>query len=449
MRQSAAVSKLSRVPPETRSLTLKEAGVALYDCDHRTPPSVAAGHPYIAIPQMRDGRLDVSEARRISEKNWVEWTKRIRPRTGDVIVSRRCNPGESAVVPEGLECALGQNLLILRSESNTVDQGFLRWLVRGPEWWDEVQAHLNVGAVFDSLKCEEIPRFQFTIPNLGEQRAIARVLGSLDDKIELNRRMNQTLEQIAQALFKSWFVDFDPVRAKAEGRWKQGESLPGMPADMWDLWPSEFEESNIGEIPKGWEVAGLLHIASLLSGGTPSTEVPSYWDGGIPWVSGKDVSGAKSGFILGTERNVSEEGIAKSATKRLPARTVVITARGTVGALAILASPMCISQTNYGLKAEVGVGDDFLFFSVRNAIDQLQQESYGTIFDTITTRNLRETKIVRPPSPLLAKFEHEVEPLMLSVLTNLHESRTLGVTRDALLPKLLSGEIRLPVDGGM
>jgi type I restriction enzyme S subunit len=284
------------------------------------------------------------------------------------------------------------------------------------------------------------------LPPYPEQCAIARVLGVLDDKIEINRRVNQTLEEICRALFKFWFVDFGPAHAKAEGRWRKGKSLPGMPADMWDLWPREFEESEIGGIPKGWAVRGLLEIATLHSGGTPTTSERSYWGGGIPWVSGKDVSSAKGSFLLRTERTVSDKGIAHSHTSPLPARTVVITARGTVGALAILAEPMCISQTNYGLKAVNGVPDNFLRFAVEGAVEGLQQESYGTIFDTITTKNLSATQVVLPAPPVLAAFADRTDPLMNGVLMNLRLIETLAEARDTLLPKLLSGEIRVKVD---
>ena len=375
---------------------------------------------------------------------------------------------------------------------------FLYYLFRSTKFQNYVRA-VQVGSTVPEIKFADIYAYEALLPPISQQNEIAEFLGkldidvqsnggrevraglfralgfltdqlicghfslpqanawldsnhgrivSLDDKIELNRRMNQTLEEICRALFKFWFVDFGPVHAKAEGRWKKGESLPGMPTDMWDLWPTELEESEIGEIPKGWKPVSLTEIASLLTGGTPSTAEPAYWNGGIPWVSGKDVSAAKGGFIIQTERTITGEGVENSATALLPARTVVITARGTVGALGVIASDMCISQTNYGLKALDGIGDNFLLFTVGNAIDQLQRASYGTIFDTITTRNLQATIVVLPPEPLRSEFELRTHFLMERVLLKLHEGKTLASTRDALLPKLLSGEIRVPVDEG-
>lgn len=124
------------------------------------------------------------------------------------MLSRRCNPGETAFVPPDLEFALGQNLVLLRSDGKKLYPPFLRWIVRGPEWWEQIQKYLNAGAVFDSLKCADIPNFELSIPDLPTQTCIAAILSALDDKIELNRQTNATLEAIAQAIFKEWFVDF-------------------------------------------------------------------------------------------------------------------------------------------------------------------------------------------------------------------------------------------------
>ena len=196
-------------------MSLREVGVSLIDCEHRTPPAAEHGYPYVAIPQVKDGRIDLSGVRRITRKHFDEWTQKANPESFDIVLSRRCNPGETGFVAEGLKFALGQNLVLLRSDGTKVLKPFLRWLVRGPRWWEQVDKYINVGAIFDSLKCADIPNFSLPIPPLPEQRAIAYILGTLDDKIECNRRMNDTLEEMARALFKSWFIDFDPVHAKA------------------------------------------------------------------------------------------------------------------------------------------------------------------------------------------------------------------------------------------
>ena len=174
---------------EWRKVSLGEAGVLVIDCDHKTPPATSSGYPYVAIPQMREGRLDLSTARRILEQDYIAWTRKAKPRVDDVVLSRRTNPGESARMPRDLEFAVGQNLLLLRSDGSSVYPPFLRWLVRGPEWWDEVRKYINVGAVFDSLRLPDIPKFMLRMPPIDEQRVIASALDALDDKIESNRRL--------------------------------------------------------------------------------------------------------------------------------------------------------------------------------------------------------------------------------------------------------------------
>ncbi|MGN5085316.1 restriction endonuclease subunit S [Aeromonas sp. 31P] len=192
--------------------SLKELGVTLIDCVHKTPTAVEKGIPYIGIPQMKNGIIDFSaNPRLISEEDYQLWTAKAKPTHGDIVLSRRCNPGETAYVPMGSKFALGQNLVLLRPDPKKIHPGYLRWVVNSPIWWDEVSKYKNPGAVFDSLKCADIPNFEVPEPTRSAQILIDKCLLDISDKIELNHQMNQTLEQMAQALFKSWFVDFDPV----------------------------------------------------------------------------------------------------------------------------------------------------------------------------------------------------------------------------------------------
>ena len=133
------------------------------------------------------------------------------------------------------------------------------------------------GSVYTNVSKSRFSDIEISLPPLPQQRAIAHILGTLDDRIELNRRMNQTLEEMARGLFKSWFVDFDPVRAKMDGRWRRGQSLPGMPADLYDLFPDRMADSELGEIPKGWGTKALNSFGEIITGKTPSTKVQAYF----------------------------------------------------------------------------------------------------------------------------------------------------------------------------
>ena len=297
------------------------------------------------------------------------------------------------------------------------------------------------GSTMPKLTQGNMNRIPLLTPPLPKQRTIAHVLGTLDDKIELNRRMNETLEAMARALFKSWFVDFDPVRAKMDGRWQRGESLPGLPADLYDLFPNRLVDSELGKIPEGWEVGVLDDAIEILSGGTPRTSISDYWDGDIPWYTAKDAPSLSDVFVLETERTITEAGIQNSATSVLPMGTTIITARGTVGRLACLGIPMAMNQTCYGIRGAHGYPDLFTYWNVRMAVDALQQRTHGTIFDTVTRQTFKLVETVLPAVEQGQTFDSAVKPVMGRILSNLQESRCLAAQRDALLPGLVSGEV--------
>ena len=296
---------------------------------------------------------------------------------------------------------------------------------------------MDSGSAIPSTNREDFYSLPVTVPPLSEQRAIAHILGTLDDKIELNRRMNETLEAMARALFKSWFVDFDPVRAKMEGR-----DL-GLPQPLADLFPGRLTDSEVGPIPEGWEVGTLNDSIELVSGGTPRTSVDSYWDGDIPWYTAKDAPSLNDVYVLETERTVTQAGIENSAARVLPVGTTIITARGTVGRLACLGVPMAMNQTCYGIRGADGYPDLFTYWNVRTSVDELQMRTHGTIFDTITRQTFTLIEMALAPVGLTQAFEAIVEPVMARILNNLKESRSLAAIRDTLLPKLISGVLRV------
>ena len=275
------------------------------------------------------------------------------------------------------------------------------------------------------------------MPPRAEQRAIARILGALDDEIEVNRRMNVTLEAMARALFRSWFVDFDPVRAKTDGR------DTGLPKDVGYLFPDRFVASEPMAVPVGWSVGVLDDAVELLNGGTPRTSVARFWNGEIPWYTAKDAPAPGDVFVVETERTVTQAGVDNSATRVLPARTTVIAARGTVGRLACLGRPMAMNQTCYGIRGARGYRDFFTYWLSRTAVGELRSRTHGTIFDTITRQTFTLVDIPLPPTSITEAFESAVMPLMQRILSNLHRSNTVAALRDVLLPKLVSGELRV------
>ena len=294
----------------------------------------------------------------------------------------------------------------------------------------------TVGSAQGKLPLYAIASFPIPLPPLAEQKSIAAVLGALDEKIELNRRMNATLEALARALFQSWFVDFDPVRAKLDGR-PPSALDPATAA----LFPKQLEDSKLGHIPKGWETGSILRQADLLSGGTPKTDVPAYWNGDVPWASAKDVSQCGEAFLVSTARTITKQGVEESSTKIIPSNATVVVARGaTTGRLTMFGHAMAMNQTCYGLRSKVGA-PFALYCNARHFIERLVQGGHGSIFDTITTSTFEATDVLLAPKEVLLVFDKQVTPLFQQVHANLHQSRTLATLRDTLLPKLLSGEL--------
>jgi type I restriction enzyme S subunit len=421
----------SNFPETWKLLPLEDCMDAIIDYRGKTPRKSSFGIPLITAKIVKGGRI-LEPTEFIPFEDYDDRMQRGIPKAGDIVVTTEAPLGEVGQL-DGRKLSVGQRLITLRGKANFLDNTYLKFLMLSDFVQNQLRAR-ETGTTVVGIKQKELRKVSLVVPPLFEQRAIADLLGSLDDKIEHNRCMNGTLEALVRALFKSWFVDFDPVRAKMEGR-----APAGMDAEIAALFPSAFD----GDVPSGWKTGSILDIAQLFSGGTPSTAESSYWNGHIDWASAKDVGNAEGLFIIDTEKKVTQKGVDNSSTKLLPAKTTIVTARGTVGAHCMLGRAMTMNQTNYGLKAHPGYGDYFVFLTLSNLVEQLKQQSYGTIFDTITTRTFQDTQCVQPPESIAQAFESLVTPLTESILTNQQQSRTLSTLRDALLPRLMSGDVRV------
>jgi type I restriction enzyme S subunit len=296
----------------------------------------------------------------------------------------------------------------------------------------------NSGSAQPSLNRNFIYPIRIRVPKLAEQKAIAAVLGALDDKIELNRRVNATLEAMARALFQSWFVDFDPVRAKLDGR-----QPAGLDAATAALFPDSFQDSESGHIPKGWIIQPVGNVVDCVGGGTPSTAEPRYWQGGSHhWTTPKDFSSLQAPVLLDTDRKLTDAGISKISSGLLPAGTLLLSSRAPVGYLAIAAMPVAINQGFIALKCNDRASNYFMLNWCKTNMDEIESRATGTTFPEISKQNFRPIRVVLPPAQLMAAFTTNVAPLYAQITANLRQSRSLASIRDTLLPQLLSGELR-------
>lgn len=249
-----------------------------------------------------------------------------------------------------------------------------------------------------------VSKTKWRIPEPEEQRAIASVLSSLDDKIDLLHRQNQTLEQMAETLFRQWFVE---------------------------------------EADEGWEETTLFDAIELVGGGTPKTSIEEYWNGSIKWLSGGDIASNHKSIITSSEKTITEEGLNNSSAKLLPKFSTVISARGTVGKYCIISEPMAYSQSNYGIKPKYQDCYFFTYLLINHSVEELNSAAYGSVFDTITTNTFKGLEIALPSEKEIKAFEAKVENYFFKILNNQTHIRTLTALRDALLPKLMSGEVRV------
>lgn len=275
------------------------------------------------------------------------------------------------------------------------------------------------------------------LPGACEQKEIAGLLGALDDRITLLRETNATLETIAQVLFKSWFVDFDPVRAKAEGLEPEG-----MEAAIAALFPDSFEESEQGLVPKGWRVRTFAECCERIeSGGTPRRTVPEYWSGGIPWLTSGEV---RNPVVFDTKEKITELGVRDSSAKLWPQGTTVVAMYGaTAGEVCLLAEPSTANQACCGLIPKISYRT-FLFMCARREQEALASKSSGSAQQNLNKGLVSNHRVLLAPDCILENYENVAGSMLDAWIENERQAQTLTQLRDTLLPRLISGQLRLP-----
>ena len=329
--------------------------------------------------------------------------------------------------------------IVIRGRDGITTNDYAYYLTMWPTFRQFAIGQMTGSSGRQRVPTETLAGFEVAIPPLKEQRAIAHILGTLDDKIELNRRMNRTLEEMARAIFKSWFVDFDPVRAKADGR------NTGLPAEIAALFPDSFEDSELGEIPKGWGISPIGDVVQVVGGGTPSTREPAYWDGGThPFCTPKDMSQLTNVVLLETERHLTDEGMAKVSSGQLPVGTVLLSSRAPIGYLAIAEMPISVNQGIIAMVCDSTLPNLYVLYWTQANMDRVLANANGSTFMEISKRNFRPITAVVPTPEVLQRFMRIVNPFHQQIVSLHKQSRQLANIRDTLLPKLISGKLRVP-----
>ncbi len=309
------------------------------------------------------------------------------------------------------------NLLWFRHFRN-LDSRFLYYWMLSPSGKAQL-AKSRIGSAQPAFTINLLKQMQIHLPPVSMQRRVCQALEAYDDLIENNQRRIQILEGMARRLYREWFVHF---------RFPGHENHPRIP-------------SPLGEIPQGWEAVPFTDISDVLSGGTPKTDIPDYWNGDIPFFTPRD---APAGFYVSDcDKHVTELGVSKCASQLYPPDTVFITARGTVGKVALPSVPMAMNQSCYALRGKVGVSQRFLFLMTLQQVDYLRTNTGGATFSTIVVDTFKRMVVVKPEREVIAKFTSLVGGMFDEARTLHQQTINLRATRDLLLPRLLSGQIKL------
>ncbi|KYD30552.1 restriction endonuclease subunit S [Parageobacillus toebii] len=380
---------------------------------------------------------DIAEfTRKIQSYEITEFTSGSKFKNGDTLFARitPClENGKTAYVDilEDDEVAFGSTeFIVFRAKEGITDSKFVYYLTISPEFRNIAIKSMTGSSGRQRVQNDVLANTIINLPPLQEQKRIAHLLSVIDDKIELNNEMNKMLEEIAQAIFQRWFVDFEFPNENGEPYKSSGGKLV---------------ESELGMIPEGWKVATIGDLGSVVGGGTPSKKREDYFtSNGIPWITPKDLSNNKNRYIERGSIDITEEGLKNSSAKLLPKGTVLFSSRAPIGYLAIAKNDV---TTNQGFKSVIphkDIGTEFVFQVLKYNRELIESRASGTTFKEISGGELKKIPIVLPKIEVIKRYNEAVKSLGDLICNNEEEIKSLISIRDSLLPKLMSGEIRVP-----
>ena len=393
--------------------TLSCVSEFIVDCLHKTAPIQETGYPLIRTPNIGKGRFNLDGVYRISQETYDKWTIRAVPQKNDLIMAREAPAGNVAIIKSEEPHCLGQRTVHIRPNPDLIDPDFLTYFLLAPKQQAALlknQIDVHVGHV----NMKDIRKLPLeNLPPMEEQRKRAQIIAAYDDLRENNKRRIELLEESARQLYKEWFVRF--------------------------RFPGHEHVKIIDGVPEGWIKTTADQAMDILSGGTPKTSVPDYWDGEIGFFTPKDTT--DSVYVSTTEKTITTLGLEKCASNLYPKNTLFITARGTVGNLNLAQKPMAMNQSCYALVAREPINQLYLYFAMQAGIQQVKSRAVGAVFDAIIKDTFKVIPFLIPPKGRVEEFTDFVQPILAQIDTLMISTERLVQARDILLPKLMSGEI--------
>ena len=396
-------------------LSLEKALDTLLDYRGKTPEKTTEGIPLITAKIVKHGRIE-PPTEFIARHAYAAWMTRGLPRAGDVVLTTEAPLGEVAQLDTD-QVALAQRIVVLRGKPAVLDNTYLRYLLQSEEMQEQLAARAT-GTTVLGIKQSELRKITLRLPSLNRQRTVAALLSALDNRVALLRETNATLEAIAQALFKSWFVDFDPVRAKMEGRVPEGMD------EATALFPDSFEESALGLVPKGWKVARLDEFMELAYGKALKAtdrafgEIPVYGSGGITGQHNQSLVTGPS---------------------------IIVGRKGTVGSLYWEDQPFFPIDTVFYVRTIVPM--TFCFYLLQTL--GLRDMNTDAAVPGLNRSNVYRLTVPFAGETVLRAFDDFVSVIRQRMFNNHQKAQALATLRDTLLPRLISGQLRLPEAGAL
>lgn len=387
----------------------------------KTVPTSDGAHVLIATNCIKNTELYpvFEKVRYLDESTYNNWF-RAHPKPGDIIFVNKGTPGRVCMVPNPVNFCIAQDMIALRAKKEIIYNKYLFAVLRSSAIQKQIY-NTNVGDVIPHFKKSFLNQLYIPVPAMHTQKEIGDIYFELSKKIDLNNRINKNLEAQAQAIFKSWFVDFEPFQ------------------------DGKFVDSELGQIPKGWKVGTIANLGDIVGGSTPSKTKPEYYtDKGIAWLTPKDLSIQKNKYIFHGQTDITELGLKNSSARLMPKGTVLFSSRAPIGYMAIAGNEV---STNQGFKSIVPfshIGTPYVYFYLKTNLERIESSASGSTFREVSGSTMKNISALIPCNNALIQFTQLCDPIFLQQQKLEQQNQTLSNLRDTLLPKLMSGEIQIP-----
>ena len=399
---------------DRQTYEIKDICLGIYEGPHATPKVAKTGGIYLGIPALTStGHINYDNIRYISDEDMPIWTKRVTPQEGDIVFTNEATLNLYAVIPPHFYCCLGRRLGLIRPNKDLVDVNYLFYYFFSPEWRETISKNKVSGATVERILMTKFPHFPISLPSLSTQHKISKILSTIDSKIENNRKINDNLEQQAKALYKSWFVDFEPF--------KEGD----------------FVESELGLIPEGWKVAELSSVTKQITEKVKDrTDV-------------KVLSPVNTGELVLSEEYFTKQVFSESVSKYIvvkPLQFAYNPARVNIGSLGMntFSFDGCVSPVYVVFECESNYHHFFDYYRKTEGFkEEVLTRAIGGVRQTLSYKDFSLIKLVYPPHEVVEEFNSIYEKLLDNINRIKSENTKLLDLRDTLLPKLMSGELKI------